>query len=199
MDPMDVDDDVPAASAAALPCATRGPFRLGNLLNPYLTRAEARQLDETVDEFLARLPPHPISANSDTLPPWYWIANPHLGLEYYRQPEDPDTLKRQGQNLLDRYRKRKTAGNAFLPRHVTAELEKEIAELAKATGIVVGKVCLYFLFPLMLYSVTNLCYPVDALPDTRGGERDMGPRGQCDGKQPARDRRQDRDGGEGRG
>ncbi|KAJ7728244.1 hypothetical protein B0H16DRAFT_1589360 [Mycena metata] len=144
MDPMDIDNGVPAASAAALPRAARGPVRLGNLLNPYFTRADSRQLDETVDEFLARLPPHPISANTDTLPPWYWIANPHVGLEYYRQQEDLDALKRQGQDLLDRYCERKTPGNAFLPRHVTAELEKEIAELAKATGMVAGK---WMLFP----------------------------------------------------
>ncbi|KAF7362723.1 DUF1917-domain-containing protein [Mycena venus] len=144
MDPMDIDDDIPAASAAAPPCATRGPARLGNLLNPYLMRAESRQLDETVDEFLARLPPHPISANLDALPPWYWIVNPHVGLEYYRQQRDVDALERQGQDLLDRYRERKTPGNAFLPRHGSAELEKEIAELAKATGMVEGK---WMLFP----------------------------------------------------
>ncbi|KAF8206235.1 hypothetical protein K438DRAFT_1816868 [Mycena galopus ATCC 62051] len=144
MDPMDIDNDVPAASAAAFRRATRGPVRLGNLLNPYVTRADSRQLDETVDEFLARLPPHSISANPDTLPPWYWIANPHVGLEYRRQQRDLDTLKRQGQDLLDRYRERKTPGNALLPRHMSVELEKEIAELAKATGMVAGK---WMLFP----------------------------------------------------
>ncbi|KAJ6506497.1 hypothetical protein C8R45DRAFT_922675 [Mycena sanguinolenta] len=34
-------------------------------------------------------------------------------------------------------------GNAFLPRHVSAELEKEIAKLAKATGMVAGKGMLF--------------------------------------------------------
>ncbi|KAJ7691554.1 hypothetical protein B0H17DRAFT_1133638 [Mycena rosella] len=114
MNPMDIDNVVPATSAAALPRATRGPVRLGKLLNPYFTRADSRQLDET-------------------------IANPHVRLEYYRQQQDLDALKRQGQGLLDRYCERKTPGNAFLPRRVSAELEKEIAELVKATGIVGGK------------------------------------------------------------
>ncbi|KAJ7489743.1 hypothetical protein B0H11DRAFT_1720092 [Mycena galericulata] len=143
---MDIDGDVPAASAIALPRATRGPVQLGHLFNPYFTRAEARQLDETVAEFLARLPPHPgpISENHGTLPPWYWIANPHVGLEYYRQQRDLDALKRRGQALLDRYHARTIPGDAFLPRHVSAELEKEIAELAKATGMVAGK---WMLFP----------------------------------------------------
>ncbi|KAJ6468941.1 hypothetical protein C8R45DRAFT_875799 [Mycena sanguinolenta] len=143
MDPVDI-DGVPRASVAALSRATRGPVRLGNLLNPYITRADSRQLDETVNEFLVRLPPHPISLNRDTLPPWYWIANPHIGIEYYRQQQDLDALKRQGQDLLDRYRQRNAPGNAFLPRHVSAELEKEIAQLAKATGMVAGK---WMLFP----------------------------------------------------
>jgi hypothetical protein len=41
------------------------------LTNPYEDRAGARQLNETVDEFLSRLP----VLTSESVSPWLWIAN----------------------------------------------------------------------------------------------------------------------------
>ncbi|KAJ7636790.1 hypothetical protein FB45DRAFT_1056072 [Roridomyces roridus] len=115
------------------------PMDIDNLFNPFSTRADSRQLDETVDEFLSRLPPYPKNEQG-----WYWIANPHIGPEHYPQDEwrRVESLKSQGDALLGRYHGTPNAGK---------ELEKEIVELARTTGVVVGKWMLF----LQAHDVNN--------------------------------------------
>ncbi|KAI1082636.1 DUF1917-domain-containing protein [Whalleya microplaca] len=63
-----------ACKAASTAAPSSSP---SHLHNPYAGVAHARQLTESVDAFLARVPP----ATTDATPadPWIWIGNPYIG------------------------------------------------------------------------------------------------------------------------
>ncbi|KUJ14853.1 DUF1917-domain-containing protein [Mollisia scopiformis] len=66
------------------------------LYNPYEGRGEARQLSETVDDFLARLPPATTPFSSTI--PWIFIANPYRKAP---QRKDHDDYSRTGEGPPD--------------------------------------------------------------------------------------------------
>jgi hypothetical protein len=75
------------------------------LRNPYEGHISARQLDETVDDFLRRLP----VLNSGIVGPWLWIANFRIG-KNFDDPESsslyPEFMKK-GRQFLDAYLEKK--------------------------------------------------------------------------------------------
>jgi hypothetical protein len=118
--------------------------------NPWGGDDMAKQLDETLDSFLARLPPSTTTVNSG---PWIWIASPFSP----RRPLQTDVagFKTSGNELLEQYMNRKAnveAGNPGKPpgsitRLLKADrewLEKSIVDLAKSKSMTNGK---WMLFP----------------------------------------------------
>jgi hypothetical protein len=118
--------------------------------NPWEGDDMAKQLDETLDTFLARLPP---STTTITSGPWIWIANP---LSPQRPLQiDVAGVKTSGNELLEEYMNRKAKLEAENPgkppgsmtRILKADrewLEKSILDLAKSKGMTNGK---WMLFP----------------------------------------------------
>ncbi|KAK1753475.1 hypothetical protein QBC47DRAFT_386482 [Echria macrotheca] len=109
----------------------------------------ARQLTESVDEFLTRLPPATTDRNSDL--PWIWIANPWI------PPSDktPDhkTLVGGGLERLRLFSEfiEKTNASGKTPfvikRHISKEREaviQDLRDLAVACNVLTGK---WMLFP----------------------------------------------------
>jgi hypothetical protein len=118
--------------------------------NPWEGDEMAKQLDETLDAFLARLPP---STTTVTSGPWIWIANPFSS----QRPLQNDVagFKTTGNELLEEYLNRKVKVQAKnpgkLPGSITRTLqadrdwlEKSIVDLAKSKGMTNGK---WMLFP----------------------------------------------------
>lgn len=118
--------------------------------NPWEGDIMAKQLHETLDTFLARLPP---STTTVTSGPWIWIANP---LSSQRPLQiDVAGFKTSGNDLLEEYMKRKAKAEAENPgkppgtiTHILKAdrewLEKSIVDLAKSKGMTNGK---WMLFP----------------------------------------------------
>jgi len=121
------------------------------LYNVYEGQSMGRQLNETVDAFLKRLPPSttPIHNNG----PWIYIANPYA--EHRPTDEHQGTLEERGKRLLDEFASVKAdtetgmAGKAksLIGRKITPlrrQLEKELFQVAKETGCTSGK---WMMFP----------------------------------------------------
>jgi hypothetical protein len=128
----------------------------------------AKQLSESVSDFLARLPPSTTSVSSGG--PWIWIANPYpnasrSGYQKRNSPRAPETdasggrdiatFRQLGSRMLDDYRSRQDELAARMPeRHPGAitrmmrpdrvRLESGIRDLARQKGVTCGK---WMLFP----------------------------------------------------
>jgi Domain of unknown function (DUF1917) len=118
--------------------------------NPWEGDEMAKQLDETLDTFLSRLPP---STTTVTSGPWIWIANPFFS--HSRLQSDVAGFKTSGNELLQQYMHRKANFEAQNPgrppnsitRMLNADrewLERSIIDLAKSKGVTDGK---WMLFP----------------------------------------------------
>lgn len=118
--------------------------------NPWEGDQMAKQLDETLDNFLVRLPPSTTTVASG---PWIWIANPSSS----QRPLQIDVagFKTSGNELMEEYMNRKVKVEAqnpgkppgFITRILKADrdwLEKSIVDLAKSKGMTNGK---WMLFP----------------------------------------------------
>jgi len=91
-------DILPKVHRTAPPATTSPPHALFNRLEG---ETSARQLHETIAEFLIRLPPR----SSFDIGPWIWIENPHLkGKEKARESiGNSRRLTERGQALLEEY------------------------------------------------------------------------------------------------
>ena len=69
------------------------------LRNPFEGEAAAKQLSESMDDFLHRLPPS--KSTSADVGPWIWVANPHV--EHHPVQQDLAGLIEQGTKLLNGY------------------------------------------------------------------------------------------------
>jgi hypothetical protein len=146
--------DITAVSQAALKdLAWATPSHpSGQLHNAFKDVPGARQLSETVDAFLSRLPPATTDAHVSGLP-WLWIANP-------RVPPDPEPndglFTREGAGRLRRFtdfmiatkekhaaEKSATQYNRTISKERTSVVA-DLCELAAASGVVCGK---WMLFP----------------------------------------------------
>ena len=118
--------------------------------NPWEGDETAKQLGESLDTFLSRLPP---STTTVATGPWIWIANPYSS----QRPMQSDVagFKTAGNELLEEYMNRKARVEAENPgkfpgsltRLLKADrewLEKSIVDLAKSKGMTNGK---WMLFP----------------------------------------------------
>lgn len=92
------------------------------LYNPYKGIHSARQLGETVDQFLARIPPASTLVSEDLH--WIWIANPFIPRP--GSIEDPD-----GE---DGYNPDKWAKFEILGRNLLEELKDDIDDVTKEMG-----------------------------------------------------------------
>jgi hypothetical protein len=119
--------------------------------NPYEGDKMAKQLSESLEEFLGRLEPSTTTIDSG---PWIWIANPHTSNRnlYRNQPRFMD----EGSGLLDVYMSRKAkleeqnpeSAPATINRMLKPErewLEESLFDLAKKCSVTNGK---WMLFPM---------------------------------------------------
>lgn len=122
----------------------------GQLHNAYEGRPDARQLSESVDEFLARLPP----ATTDCVPgssDWIFIWNPYIPRE---NDEDLDRFAQGGAERLARLSEFAETSNFVVGKSqfvISREVAKErraavqdLTQLAVDCGVVSGK---WMLFP----------------------------------------------------
>ncbi|KAG8529361.1 uncharacterized protein KY384_005997 [Bacidia gigantensis] len=125
--------------------------REGEQYNIYADYPSGRQLDETVSDFLARLPPR-TSQIADS-GPWIYISNPQVKREALH--ENIRRFKERGAELLSTFGQAKdqienSAGwktNSVIGRQIAPlrrQLEKNIFALARETGVTAGK---WMLFP----------------------------------------------------
>lgn len=112
------------------------------LRNLYEGDAAAKQLNESVDEFLHRLPPS--SSTWADVGPWIWVANPHV--PHHPVREDFAELTKRGSRLLDEFAAFRTAAGkgSRAVKPARERLEKALREVAGKTGVVTGK---WMLFP----------------------------------------------------
>jgi hypothetical protein len=114
--------------------------------NPYHSLPGARLTNETVAEFLQRLPPAQaeFTIPAHLRPPWYWIANPNRSAYLGGRADTGDvaSFTREGQALLAEFRANvaQCARNAPIRTQLREVLKGEIAALAKRCGVTVGKV-----------------------------------------------------------
>ena len=122
--------------------------------NYYEGRASAKQLSESISDFLGRLKPSTTtpSAIGDH---WIWIYNSHPQDPRPRQPEDVATFRQVGSRLLEKYLSRTADVEADNPnkplgtitrllRNDRLALESDLRDLAKDKGVTNGK---WMLFP----------------------------------------------------
>lgn len=118
------------------------------LYNPYKDMENARQLSETVPEFLTRVSPMDIKWTPFT---WIWIADPYDSRES-RNDADVPTLDELGNIYLAEYLEHRkgleTANPGMVAASITRklktereELKQKIQDLAKTTNVLSGKVC----------------------------------------------------------
>ena len=126
--------------------ATKTPF------NIYQDCPSARALDETVDDFLARLPPR--TSRIGDCGPWIFISNPHCTGRKHLY-EDTKGFRERGEQLLSNFNAAKVeiessmAGKpkSVIGRKLTplrSQLEKDVFEVARKSGVTSGK---WMLFP----------------------------------------------------
>lgn len=126
--------------------------------NHYEGMHSAKQLPETVSDFLARLPPS--TSRRTIVGPWIWIANPYPpDRRRSNNPESGDgdiaTFRQLGSRLLDNYTSRREQLESQNPdkaegsitrmlRQDRLILESDIKDLAKEQKVTAGK---WMLFP----------------------------------------------------
>jgi len=153
-----------ASSAALTPAATAAAAKPPKLHNPYEGQVSAKQLSETMPDFLSRLPP----ATTDVTPdiPWIYVANPFIPREggggVEEAPAESGTqlstfiegggerLELFGDFLRTVDEKKRGGGggrvSAAMNRQVTAEREgcvNDILMLAKVMKVRTGKASLF--------------------------------------------------------
>lgn len=122
------------------------------LFNPLEGKMNARQLSETIPEFLKRLPPLDTHWPPDG---WIWIANPYSKPEHSQRHQDVVTFEREGSQLLRNYRELRERLEAENPGKTKANItrmlgperdamKQQIEELAIETKVLTGK---WMLFP----------------------------------------------------
>jgi hypothetical protein len=115
------------------------------LKNPYEGDIAARQLNESVDEFLKRMPvlKHPFVG------PWLWIANFHAKGQSFDENRNETDFIKKGQTLLRSYDEKRLQMEieGLTPITITRrlgpsrqQLKKDILETATNCGLVCGKV-----------------------------------------------------------
>lgn len=147
---MKAPEPIPAPSNISPPSSikeeqTSIPYNPGEGLLSY------KQLDESIQDFLKRLPPSTTSTND--IGPWIWVYNPSS--RYRPLQEDQATLKTEGNRLLSNltaHRQALELKNPSSPAgtitrklkpHVTA-LQNDLFSLARRTNVTSGK---WMLFP----------------------------------------------------
>lgn len=138
--------------------------KIVKLYNPYEGRVDSRQLTETIDEFVKRLPPATTLVSSDVQ--WIWIANPYrkamkeanqdAGSHMKEAPPDEkadqkgfeiiarDLLEGLTNKRLDLEKKNPGKAKGTITKLLKADQDrivKEILATAKTLHITCGKVC----------------------------------------------------------
>jgi hypothetical protein len=140
---------LPQAAPANTPMELDTDPTMNKLYNPWEGDEMAKQLSETLDTFLSRLPPSTTTVASG---PWIWIANPFFSQRPFRS--DVAGFKTSGNELLQEYMHRKAnfeAQNPGMPpgsitRMLNADrewLKRSIIDLAKSKGVTDGKWMLF--------------------------------------------------------
>ena len=141
-----------AANVAKTSIAPSEPKEAKQLYNIYEGKNGARQLSESVPEFLARLPPS--TTREEDLHDWIWIANPYLQRDQTKQ--DIEGFKATAIEVLEKLeaakadisesQKRATQASQekLLAKH-RREAETKLLEAAKAYEVTTGK---WMFFPL---------------------------------------------------
>ena len=136
----------PFYNADSVVVPTRKPF------NPFEEAAyHARQLNETVAAFVARLPPS--TTSTEAVGGWIWIANPHAALR--ETDADVSGVREEGGKILGRLRAKldeievtmSTKGQAARTRaqnKARAESQGALLAMAKKRSVRTGK---WMLFP----------------------------------------------------
>lgn len=130
----------------------REPSPHPKLFNPAQGHCNAWQLDESVDDFVRRLPPLPTSIDTS---PWIWVHNPHPDIRAQSTPPCSDDFSRRGMDLLaqslrnrqDPQAKSLYGLKAVLAKSLNQEtkaLQQRITDLAVECGILSGKVSTVF-------------------------------------------------------
>jgi hypothetical protein len=104
--------------------------------NPYEGQRNARQLHETSEDFITRLPPF---GNNGVLD-WLWVANPYAKGEQFddsKESADVSQLKQVGEVMLDTYKPVKGRGKI---EHLES-FKHELLDLASELNVTAGKVC----------------------------------------------------------
>lgn len=114
--------------------------------NPREGEIDSKQLGETVDEFISRLP----VIGSSQVGPWLWASNPYA--ERGAEPETKDySFLQRAKRLMQEYLELKATIAASEPgiapgtitRRLKADREKlkeDILDMAKNNGLICGKV-----------------------------------------------------------
>ncbi|KAL8915430.1 MAG: hypothetical protein Q9172_006865 [Xanthocarpia lactea] len=118
---------VAAASRAKLEAASSPPPNKP-LYNPYEGSICGRQLNETVEEFLKRLPPLTTTVSSEY--PWIFIANPHAT----SRPTDRDQTRfmKVAERMLDAFSKKKNEIEASMAGKPKGSVTRKLTPLRKA-------------------------------------------------------------------
>ncbi|KAF2007820.1 DUF1917-domain-containing protein [Amniculicola lignicola CBS 123094] len=122
-----------------------------DLFNPLQGRPDAWQLEETVDDFIKRLPPLTTSAS---VVEWIWVSNPHRSAQIQSGPMHVADLVRRGSQLLKHSLEdredvqaqsfQKAQGTVMRMLHQAGEdLKTRLNELAAQTNVISGKWMLY--------------------------------------------------------
>jgi len=103
-------------------------LRSANLYNPYEGKAYARQLKETIEEFLQRLPPLTTPATDNG--PWIRIANPHSPKRPLQ--EDLAGLTAAGSKILSDFSARKAEIETEMTGRPKSTMARKVTEERKA-------------------------------------------------------------------
>ncbi|KAL9602974.1 MAG: hypothetical protein Q9219_001499 [cf. Caloplaca sp. 3 TL-2023] len=116
---------IAAASRAKAQASASSPNR--PLYNPYEGRTCGRQLNESVEEFLKRLPPLTTHVSLDC--PWIFIANPHAS----SRPTDSDQggFMHAAEELLQEFSRQKDEIESFMAGKAKASITKKLTPLRK--------------------------------------------------------------------
>jgi hypothetical protein len=120
-----------------------------DLFNPREGEVDSKQLEESVDEFIIRLP----VIGSSHVGFWLWAANPYADNHTKPESQDPEFIQR-AHRLLREYLELKSSvaasepglAPAIVTRRLKTDREKlkeEILALAKKNGVTSGKVRIY--------------------------------------------------------
>lgn len=138
------------------------------LHNPGEGDFTSRQLHESAEEFVKRLPPVTTSAD---ICDWIWVHNPYPSRDGRPSARNDSKLMEHGQELLEEsHRRRKDIKSGkYVPKQLDAEaklLQQRITELAADTNVLSGK---WMLFPQIDVLARVWRLVVEAVIDNRLG------------------------------